>query len=1640
MSDGGIIVEKKIVGKAIDEVTSPLSKMNQSMSNLEQKLNQLGMKFNSGATEQTTFKSALNGTKASLSETGEATRKLDKSINGLKSKNIKVKADTTEGQEKVTQFDKNVKALQRVKPTVTPKVNSTSANEKLDGLKRNAESTGHSFTKLKTIIAGTAIGTSISNGFSMALSGIKNGIVGAMHAGVQFNMTMQEMNATWDTLTGSSAKAKSMSNSIVDLSNKLGWGVDVTNELAQQFYHVFDNQPETMKLTKSFLTMGDAIGLSSDRLKQVGMDFTHMLSSSKLQLGDMNQITDAFPMFGEALLKYERKVQHNSHLTMSELRKDISAGKVSAKDAETVFNGLGDKYKKASENLMGTLPGMFRQISAKWKQLMGDAMAPSTNAANPIVKQVSEWIKDKNTTKEFETLGKAVNNGVGSVMKALADAFGNGSVSKMLDNTVRGLTNFVKTVSNWTANNAESIVKTIKGLASIGSSVGKGVFDAIGDMLKIVSGTSGDGLKGIANALTEISKHKTALNIIGRALATYFVVSKLSKVASSLHDMYSSLKDIAGISVSKISAVMSAVNANCDGDNKVLNTASDLIGNHKMGKTVGPSGVLAEEAAKDGGKAGTNFLKSFLVKSKGLVRTVVGLFLPSKFLDIGSLLGSKMLSGISKVFKPGFLKLTSGLLKTKGAFGNIASVISESKFVARGKLVGLKFASAFVRAGGAIKGFATEYIIPETWVNVGRKAGTLFQRGLSAASSRLGDSFIGRLASKMGGSRLLGIGKGIGSKLASGLSFAIGAVDILRGLTGSHIHNRAKLIGKGVGTIAGTATGMALTPVLGPFGPIVGSMLGSAIGGKVGPALSKMFKGGLDFFKKLLKGDWSGAFGGIAKGFQKMWKGVTGWAKDTWKKVKDWWNNDDESSSSSSHKSSSHKSKKPSSKEIKSLGGNHYSKTDIANIKEMNRAVLTYTRTLKSLKQVVKHNDPTKSLNKMNKGLKNFVKDMAKSAKPLEKLAKTFKTFGKSTKTMADSIKSLTGKHGLGEFTKDLDKLNKDMKHTKVGTYFEKLAKSIKKSKLADEVKKLDVWFGGMVKDFKQLTKPLKQATKEFTSFEKTIGKLANKKTGLSKVDTDIKTLSKDLKKYNFGKVLGKQMAEADKAVGKHGFIKEFGSMMKVVEEALKSFSKDFKRYWGDTWKNLSSQAKSGLNKANHTISNKLDDIEDTGHDFERGFKRSWDNWLDDLVSAFKSGFGKLPNIAESAMKDIVSRLNKGISGINKVIGDFGGDKKLSSISYASGTAMHSAGSAYSAHPGGMAVINDGDGPHKQELVWQPSQGWKIYAGINRHVWLEPGAQVIPGEKSHQILSSKRIPHYANGTLSDDEMDRIAEAFDKNPVSASKDLILKLTDWNSSKNIIPTFGKASAIAFSRGIANVLKDLLAIVQEPKNGDWGPVIRSAARKMKAHINDGFVSNLKQVIQNESGGREDRMQEIHDQNSGGNEARGLLQYTVPTFNSYAIPKFHNIMKGFHQLIAFFNNSDYANSIGWTTIWGHRKMEWLHSGPQGSRRFAFGGRVRGLQNVTVGDNPEQDEYIINPYNNNALPLMKQAWQAMEAHHPELRTIENGSQFNGQVVTLLHEVVKAVNNIDMQPQLVVDEVTNAVNKRNAHNWRNAYN
>lgn len=1382
------------------------------------------------------------------------------------------------------------------------------ASTTFNSIRSDMRKTGESAHRLRDIIAGTAIGQGVFNGISTALGTMKTGILGAVKAGFEYNAELDKMNATWTTLTGSAGKADKMTKSIINLSNTLGQSVDVTDELAQQFYHVFDNQPETEKLTKSFLIMGDAIHLSGDRLQQVGMDFTHMLSTSTLHLGELNQITDAFPMFSGKLLEYERRVQHSSSLTMSELRKQISAGKISSKDAENVMNELGDKYRDASENLMQTFSGMLRQIRANGQVLLGAMAEPLNKAVNPIMKQISNWVEDKQTTKEFSKLGEAAGVGISSISKAFADAFGDGSISKALDNMVNGLTNVVTQFSDWLARNGASIIKIFASIGSIAKSIGTGFIYALSDFLHLIPGVHSSGMKGIADAFAEIAKHQTALQIIGRVWATYFVTSKIMGAAKAMNELYINMLKI--VTLSKVQS---------------------------------PTGSLLSDIG---------YLNS------GRARKVVD------------------------------ATATTRLAR----YGNIE------------------------KQGVQITPYLDERGFKASWNRFSRSLPVLGSSAAEATSKGL----MSRLTGLLSGGRVIEIGKGIAGKLGTGITIGLSAIDILRAITPSFKGDRIKTAGKGIGALLGAGIGS----FLGPFGTMIGGMLGSTIGGAVSHSVANAFgaigkgmRGALDAAGRFHNWVTHLTWKKLGDDIKSSVSGAFDWVKKEWGKIVELWNG--ESISSSKHSSSS--SKQPSQQVVESLGGNHYSKTDIANVKAMNKAITDYTGSLKKLKSAIKENDPTKQLNGMNSRLNKSIKSWDKLATPIKKIGAAFKSLNSFNKEMGKN-------DAFAKLNKDLPKLEKNLKDNKIAQYIKKLSSELKKANLTKTLDKMNTSVNRSAKYWKELAKPVKTSADSFKTMDKALKDFKGKNNPLDRLDNSVISLYKTVKKYQFGKELAQQMTIADKSMsGKHSFVGKFSSMTKTLEKELRSFGRLFDRDWKNAWEHIDTYPSRGLSKVNSTVSSRLSAVESREKSFTSRFLSGWRSWVSDVVSSMRSGFDKLPGIAQRAMSGIVSRLNSGISAINNVIGDFGGDKKLSSIHYAQGTSM----SGYSGHPGGLAMINDGSGPHKQELVWQPSSGWQIFAGLNRLVNLEPGSQVIDGEHSHPILSANNVPHYDSGTLSEDEQDKIAEAFIDNPVKASRDLVLKFTNWNSSTPIVPTFGKATAIGFSRGIANVLKDLLGIIKEPINGDWTPVIKSAFRVLHIHPAAWMISKFLKQIQTESGGNEGAIGGTDGLPDG--RATGLLQFKPGTFAHWARAPYDHIMKGFDQIVTAIRVLMAGGEGGWSNFgMGHG--------------WANGGHIMQAQFGLVGE--DGDEYVINPNKPNAMKLIQEAARDVVHRNPNIRfampkittaqyqpanyQVSQNSESTNPLVGLVKQVIERIDGINLQPVVFVDDASKAINKHNA--------
>lgn len=113
-------------------------------------------------------------------------------------------------------------------------------------------------------------------------------------------------------------------------------------------------------------------------------------------------------------------------------------------------------------------------------------------------------------------------------------------------------------------------------------------------------------------------------------------------------------------------------------------------------------------------------------------------------------------------------------------------------------------------------------------------------------------------------------------------------------------------------------------------------------------------------------------------------------------------------------------------------------------------------------------------------------------------------------------------------------------------------------------------------------------------------------------------------------------------------------------------------------------------------------------------------------------------------------------------------------------------------------------------------------------------------------------------------------------------------------------------------------------------WKPEIKKAAKRMGVTLRGNDIGNIVSLINAESSGNAGAVQSgVNDVNSrSGNPAKGLLQYIPQTFKSYAMKGHGNIMSGYDQLLAFFNNKSWRSQFNPNGGWS----------PSGARKYATG------------------------------------------------------------------------------------------------------
>ncbi|WP_076655181.1 NlpC/P60 family protein [Lactiplantibacillus plantarum] len=179
----------------------------------------------------------------------------------------------------------------------------------------------------------------------------------------------------------------------------------------------------------------------------------------------------------------------------------------------------------------------------------------------------------------------------------------------------------------------------------------------------------------------------------------------------------------------------------------------------------------------------------------------------------------------------------------------------------------------------------------------------------------------------------------------------------------------------------------------------------------------------------------------------------------------------------------------------------------------------------------------------------------------------------------------------------------------------------------------------------------------------------------------------------------------------------------------------------------------------------------------------------------------------------------------------------------------------------------------------------------------------------------------------------------------------------------------------------------------------------------------------------------QTISDSNSrAGNGAFGPLQYTKGTFDAFAFPGHKNWKSSFDQVLAFLNNSDYLNATGNTSIWGTAKYDWLHSGPQGHKRFENGGIINTNQLIEVAEHNKPEMVLPLTNKSRANQLIAQASQVVNGNN-STQVASTNSESNeklDKLISLMSAILANMGNV--QAFIAKSDVINTIKSDNKTN------
>lgn len=381
-------------------------------------------------------------------------------------------------------------------------------------------------------------------------------------------------------------------------------------------------------------------------------------------------------------------------------------------------------------------------------------------------------------------------------------------------------------------------------------------------------------------------------------------------------------------------------------------------------------------------------------------------------------------------------------------------------------------------------------------------------------------------------------------------------------------------------------------------------------------------------------------------------------------------------------------------------------------------------------------------------------------------------------------------------------------------------------------------------------------------------------------------------------------------------------ALERIIEPVLKAISE----VWNNTWNAISGFFGNIWNGMSKTGRKAFGGIRDWVEDILDAISKKWSDIWNGIASTFSSIWDGIKSVAKSGWNAIIGYINTGVDGINSVIHFFGGKSdtvpKLKKLAH--GTSANDRDE--------LALVNDEGGDTYQEAIVRASGKVEIPKNRNQLVFLNRGDEVIPAKKTAEMFGLNRYAKGKKGWLSaawDNVKDWAGDTFEaiedalKDPLGVLTGLFHK--GKNTATAIWHDMGDGAANYLPKvGVEWFKKELqkLEDALTPSNPSgssverWRPYIEKAFKELHVTATEGKINKLLRQIQTESGGNPLAWQGIHDRNSGGNEARGLLQFAGSTWAADALPGHKDWRNGYDEILAAIAVLERGGEGGWGNV----------------------------------------------------------------------------------------------------------------------------